>query len=765
MAPAADLIITPRTVRPAPPGVPGLLTRAPFVAVDVETSGVGAHSRIIEVGAVKMNHRGEILDKYESITNPGRGVPLNPAAQRVHGITSHMVWSAPPIETVLEELREFIGWSGVVAHNLSFENRFFTAEYKELPSEPPAWQGICTLASARKFVTSESFKLERLLTLLDIDAVNDHRAVTDAQACGMLLARLIDQCNVADLEPLKSPQATAPGRAHIAILKNDVSADTHADVRRTAGRAAQREALVRSAFGGFAPTAEQQAVLDAFGTGNNVVVRALAGTGKTSTLLGIARIEAAQNPLRRGLYLAFNKAVAKEADAMFPDQVHASTVHALALKHMGKTSYGPLLAKLDGGRATFREIATEIRSTQLYFSSRSDGPAMLAQYPITRLALATVERFCITMDTEIGAHHVPALRGIESRTAHREELVGHVLPIARRAWRALLDPHNWTIKFTPSHYLKLWADLHPKVGEPDGFILFDEAQDANPLLRSIIQDQTHLQRVYVGDENQAIYRFTGAQNAMNDLPAVTNTSLTQSWRFGPVIADAANEYLRALGSFLRVHGNPGVDARLIDSAAPVDAVLCRTNGAALKEVMTAQTAGKKTALIGDTAAAVRFCESAEELKAGRTPRDADLAAFQMWGELQEYVEHSPGAGDLKTLVELVDSYGIGEVKNAMETTVPVNRAEAISATCHKAKGLEFRRVRINYDWEIDDHPEGSPDELRDERMLAYVALTRAKEQLDPGQLLEPATILRINGNHGHRPTPEGLPTAAAGQLL
>ena len=109
MAPAADLIITPRTVRPAPPGVPGLLTRAPFVAVDVETSGVGAHSRIIEVGAVKMNHRGEILDKYESITNPGRGVPLNPAAQRVHGITSHMVWSAPPIETVLEELRQFIG--------------------------------------------------------------------------------------------------------------------------------------------------------------------------------------------------------------------------------------------------------------------------------------------------------------------------------------------------------------------------------------------------------------------------------------------------------------------------------------------------------------------------------------------------------------------------------------------------------------------------------------------------------------------------------
>lgn len=59
-------------------------------------------------------------------------------------------------------------------------------------------------------------------------------------------------------------------------------------------------------------TQEQQAAIDLAGQGQTMKVSALAGTGKTSTLVGIA--QATQG---RGLYLAFNKGIATEAQQRF----------------------------------------------------------------------------------------------------------------------------------------------------------------------------------------------------------------------------------------------------------------------------------------------------------------------------------------------------------------------------------------------------------------------------------------------------------------
>ena len=61
---------------------------------------------------------------------------------------------------------------------------------------------------------------------------------------------------------------------------------------------------------GFAPTAEQTAIVDASVDGRSLVIDAKAGAGKTSTLIEIARA----NPDSRMCYLAFNKAIATEAD-------------------------------------------------------------------------------------------------------------------------------------------------------------------------------------------------------------------------------------------------------------------------------------------------------------------------------------------------------------------------------------------------------------------------------------------------------------------
>jgi ABC-type transport system involved in cytochrome c biogenesis ATPase subunit len=63
------------------------------------------------------------------------------------------------------------------------------------------------------------------------------------------------------------------------------------------------------------PTSEQDAV-DAFASGDHLVLQAGAGTGKTTTLTMLAG-----STRRQGRYLAFNRAIADEASAKFPSSV------------------------------------------------------------------------------------------------------------------------------------------------------------------------------------------------------------------------------------------------------------------------------------------------------------------------------------------------------------------------------------------------------------------------------------------------------------
>lgn len=79
---------------------------------------------------------------------------------------------------------------------------------------------------------------------------------------------------------------------------------------------------------------------------------------------------------------------------------------------------------------------------------------------------------------------------------------------------------------------------------PAGFIMFDEAQDANPVTAFVVQDQDSAQVIAVGDSCQAIYGWRGAIDALSEWPADGRLHLTQSFRFGPAVAAEANKWLR-----------------------------------------------------------------------------------------------------------------------------------------------------------------------------------------------------------------------------
>jgi len=74
------------------------------------------------------------------------------------------------------------------------------------------------------------------------------------------------------------------------------------------------------------PNAEQQAIIDAFlGHDGSIAVNALAGTGKTTTLKMLAEAE----PAQRMQYIAFNRAIADDAQAKIAVKRH-SLDYALA---------------------------------------------------------------------------------------------------------------------------------------------------------------------------------------------------------------------------------------------------------------------------------------------------------------------------------------------------------------------------------------------------------------------------------------------------
>lgn len=463
-------------------------------------------------------------------------------------------------------------------------------------------------------------------------------------------------------------------------------------------------------------TDEQQDVVSAAHQGGTVVAEALAGTGKTSTVVEIAR----SFPGRPSLYLAFNKSVQIEAAKRFPAWVDVRTAHSVAYQAVGK-AYSH---RLGGRRTPAREMARKLRVKAVQLDTGTLNPVVL-----TRIAQATVANFMKTADREIEAKHLPPrivdIHGMS-------EMTQSVVPVARGIWSDSMDVGG-EFFYSPDHYLKQWQLTNPILNE--SLILFDEAQDADPVIASVVSRQAG-QKIYVGDRNQAIYGWRGAVDAMSKVDGV-RLPLTKSFRFGPAVAEAANEWLGLLGSSLRVVGHDPIQSVVGPTDTP-RAILCRTNGTALGWVLAFHERGIPVALApGDRSAGKdieRFAWAARDLMNGEGTDHPDLVGFTTWSELVEFVAEEENTADLKRMVGIINRIGINGVIDAVRKLVPEEKAVVTLSTAHKAKGLEWSSVKV-----ADDFTPPNDDELVDpaDLMLAYVTVTRAKLHLDPGPLGEP----------------------------
>lgn len=458
------------------------------------------------------------------------------------------------------------------------------------------------------------------------------------------------------------------------------------------------------------PTDEQIVCIEAASKLEDLRIEAYAGAAKTTTLKLIAQ---SLSP-KKGLYLAFNKSVVLAAD--FPSNVKARTVNSVAYAKTGKAFKKRLNTRITG-----RLVAETLGLSD--FSG--NGQLIMSASDLGAFLLTTIDRFCRDMEPVLKLEHMPMpeLKSMEiSAESIRLFLWNNYQHQAWKLWEKMSSP---TGTFPSRHgvYMKLWAISEPVIKGLD-FIMFDEAQDADPLMLAVMARQK-IPVFYVGDRYQQIYAWRGAVNAMDKIQTNHVARLTKSFRFGSELASMADMLLCAMGADVTLRGNDDVATELAELDRPT-AILCRTNANVTKWVMQAVKAGDTDFAATGSEDALEFFASSAALKKGK-PGKGKYKLFKSWGEMFAYSLTSDGA-DLANYFRIEREYGAEFAAGALKKIADnePGKVSRVISTAHRAKGMEYSEVLLDDDFRS---PLDARYKEEDSRLL-YVAMTRAMHALD-----------------------------------
>ena len=467
------------------------------------------------------------------------------------------------------------------------------------------------------------------------------------------------------------------------------------------------------------PTEEQTAVVDASLDGEPLKVDARAGAGKTSTLGLVSTAKGRA----RGVYLAFNRLIAEEAKRKFPLSVRCGTVNSQAYRSVS----ADITRKLRNPLEPNYLLAERFGLQPIKVPTTIGKNLELTSAKLGRMVRDGLARFCGSAKPTPLDWHIPVDPLITEQAA--EALRHALLPSVVKLWEESQNPRS---PGAISHdvYVKLWQLSRPTI--PADYILFDESQDANGLMLSVLRRQS-AQVIYVGDPYQQIYEWRGAVNAMDHIKA-QKRALTLSFRFGEPIAALATRILRTMDEEVPVRGQASIASRIHKDISPselkVNAVLCRKNATVLSYVADGLQRGEKVAIRANIRDIMAFLDCAERLMCGqRTDYPTALSLFANWSEVQDYADSFAGR-DLKPFVKLIDDEGIPYVRQLLSTVSPESEADYVVSTIHQVKGLEYDSVRIAGDFRFKTDDDGKYTMDTEEKRLLYVALTRAKRNLD-----------------------------------
>ncbi len=444
----------------------------------------------------------------------------------------------------------------------------------------------------------------------------------------------------------------------------------------------------------------------------NLIVQALAGSGKTKTLELLTRGPLAEQPT---IAVAFNASIAKELGSRLPAWVNASTFH----------SFGNSIIRKGGWVKVNAKKTENILKFEVYDFTIADAD--------TKKEVYGIQNFIIRMVSLLKNHlHIGEVKQDNLLTMAQTygvdlpKDVDLALSKLKDTW-AKSTIRTKVIDFDDMIYLPLSLGLQiPKTK----WALVDEVQDLNPAQIAMVT-QMGERIICVGDVHQAIYGFRGASaTAMETLREKLNADvlpLSISYRCSKAVVAEAQKIVPTIeaaeaapeGSVSNADFNPKEG----------DFVLCRVAAPLIKECLRMLAQGKRATVLGRDIGngLIAFvkqldCESLEEL---RNELDAFEAGFK--GREDRRIEIEDKCAVIRALAD--EALSIKDIENKINHLFSEEMIGVTFSTIHKSKGLEADNVWILKP-ELLPHPRVKEPWLKvQEQNLMYVAITRARHNL------------------------------------
>lgn len=459
------------------------------------------------------------------------------------------------------------------------------------------------------------------------------------------------------------------------------------------------------------PTAEQYDILDAYAdSSSNLMIRAYAGTGKSSTLeLLINSI-----PNIPSLLVCFNKSIAEAANDKIKSGLLPSTTIAKTLNSIGHGIWA---------RSIAHKLTLQPDKTYQLFKSHLDGMtyAESSEYWTVYPEISEAIGFAKALGY-IPASHQFSSRSLISRTDFHASLDEPPSTFTASVIDALLlrsikSSYLGAIDFNDQLYMPTLFSAAAFPTFPTVFV--DEYQDLSPINSEMIRKLTKSSRLIgVGDEAQAIYAFRGADSGAMSSAIVRfgMETLPLSISFRCPSAIVQNVHWR-VPDFKAHHVGGQViysNAGIINPAA----VLCRNNAPLLAAAFKLLASGHSLSLAGSQVGPSLIKKMTKLGSEGMSQSQAGIA-IEHW--LRDH-EDSKSALDVAACMQIF-------VSKTRTLGDAISKAKALFAqegslrlsTIHKAKGLEFERV-----YHLDSDLIGNVDQ---EPNVKYVADTRSSDTL------------------------------------
>jgi len=476
-------------------------------------------------------------------------------------------------------------------------------------------------------------------------------------------------------------------------------------------------------------TQEQIEIINSTG---NIKINAVAGSGKTTTIIEYARARPKESKI---LYLAFNKSVKLEAVKKFADKklfnVKVETAHSLAFRHIVR-------------KFNYKVRPQGYKTNEIVELLHLQGNGeKLTEYIIANHIIKFCAYFCNSHALKIQDLNYREVVNDKTAKAFVNTFY-HYIESQTRLLLSKMDKGE--IEITHDFYLKKFQLSNPQLDY--NYILFDEGQDASPAMLDIFLNQKAT-KVIVGDTHQQIYGWRYAVNSLEKTNFKTY-QLSTSFRFSQDIANLAMEVLKWKNHIddykpISIAGNG------ISKEFKTKAVLARTNLGLLLKAIEYVTEKKKVKHIyfeGNINSYTYADDGASlydvlNLYNGKhfLIKDKMIKSMKNMAELDEYIEKTEDV-QLKMMMEIVMEYGneipeiIKEIKSKHVENDDKEKAEIIFSTVHRCKGMEYDTIQLVNDFINEEKlyktiKNGEIDvaKINEEINLLYVAITRTRNSV------------------------------------